>query len=144
MKIQSSKNDEKRLKTRINSQTSKKYANTIKPSATEQPGRPRSITIADLSEEEKSKVTRLVDKLVSLGKEHEETIATLSRERSRHAAEIDAANRALKELSLKESIIGEIFVMLPNYLYNLFAQFCYVILYRLHCINIYIYSSKRR
>lgn len=42
------------------------------------------ITIADLPSDEKQKVSRLIEKLISLGQQHEETLATLENERARH------------------------------------------------------------
>lgn len=59
-----------------------------------------NLTISDLPEEEKAKVTRLVEKLVSLGKEHEEAMAALSLERSRHASEMEDANQKLEAMRL--------------------------------------------
>jgi len=62
------------------------------------------LTIADLPEQEKSRITHLVDKLISLGREHEETMSCLSNERARHASEIDAANRRIEnELGVVDS-----------------------------------------
>ena len=56
-----------------------------------------ALTIADLPEAEKARITHLVDRLMTLGREHEETMSSLSHERARHAAEIDAANRRIEE-----------------------------------------------
>ena len=62
------------------------------------------LTIADLPEQEKTRITHLVDKLISLGREHEETMSCLSNERARHASEIDAANRRIEnELGVVDS-----------------------------------------
>lgn len=56
-----------------------------------------ALTIADLPLAEKARITGLVDRLMSLGREHEETMSHLSNERARHATEIDAANRRIEE-----------------------------------------------
>ena len=75
-----------------------------------------NITIADLPEEEKLKVSRLVDRLVSLGKENEELQSSISTEQSRHAAEIDEARRCIDantkqwqtQISERNSIVDEL------------------------------------
>jgi hypothetical protein len=54
------------------------------------------LTIFDLPPEEKAKIQSLAERLVALGREHEETVSNLSNERARHAAEIDAANRRIE------------------------------------------------
>jgi len=54
------------------------------------------LTISDLPPEEKAKIQNLAERLVALGREHEETVSNLSNERARHAAEIDAANRRIE------------------------------------------------
>lgn len=74
------------------------------------------ITIADLPEEEKLKVSRLVDRLVSLGKENEELQSSISQERSRYAVEIDEARRHIDrntqqwqtQLQQKDLVIEEL------------------------------------
>ena len=53
------------------------------------------ITISDLPDSERDKVSRLVDKLVSLGREQEELVADLAYERSRHANEIETSSQLL-------------------------------------------------
>jgi hypothetical protein len=53
------------------------------------------ITISDLPDGEREKVARLVDKLVSLGREQEELVADLAFERSRHAMEMDTSRQQL-------------------------------------------------
>ena len=53
------------------------------------------ITISDLPDSERDKVSRLVDKLVSLGREQEELVADLAYERSRHANEIETSTQLL-------------------------------------------------
>jgi hypothetical protein len=53
------------------------------------------ITISDLPDSEREKVARLVDKLVSLGREQEELVADLAFERSRHAKEMDTSRQQL-------------------------------------------------
>lgn len=55
------------------------------------------LTIFDLPPEEKAKIQSLAERLVALGREHEETVSNLSNERARHAAEIDAANRRIED-----------------------------------------------
>ena len=55
------------------------------------------LTIADLPDEEKARIANLAERLMSLGREHEETMSHLSNERARHAAEIDLANRRTEE-----------------------------------------------
>jgi len=55
------------------------------------------LTISDLPETEKTRITHLVDRLMTLGREHEEVMSSLSNERARHAVEIDAANRRIEE-----------------------------------------------
>ena len=57
--------------------------------------RMEDMTIADLPDSEREKVSRLVEKLVSLGREQEELVADLAYERSRHANEIEASNQKL-------------------------------------------------
>jgi len=56
-----------------------------------------ALTIADLPELEKARITHLVDRLMTLGREHEETMSSLSNERARYASEIDAATRRYEE-----------------------------------------------
>lgn len=53
------------------------------------------ITISDLPDGEREKVARLVDKLVSLGREQEELVADLAFEKSRHAMEMDTSRQQL-------------------------------------------------
>ena len=53
------------------------------------------ITISDLPDGEREKVARLVDTLVSLGREQEELVADLAFERSRHAMEMDTSRQQL-------------------------------------------------
>lgn len=59
------------------------------------------ITIADLPDSEREKVSRLVEKLVSLGREQEELIADLAYERSRHANEIETSSQMLQQQQLR-------------------------------------------
>ena len=59
------------------------------------PALQRPLTIADLPEAEKARITHLASRLMSLGREHEETMSDLSNERARHATEIDTADRKL-------------------------------------------------
>ena len=58
-----------------------------------QSNRMEEMTIADLPDSEREKVSRLVEKLVSLGREQEELVADLAYERSRHANEIETSNQ---------------------------------------------------
>ena len=59
--------------------------------------RMEDMTIADLPDSEREKVSRLVEKLVSLGREQEELVADLAYERSRHASEIETSSQKLQQ-----------------------------------------------
>lgn len=61
--------------------------------------RREDMTIADLPDSERDKVSRLVDKLVSLGRDHEKLIADLSFERSQRTEEVLNSTRKLQKSS---------------------------------------------
>ena len=56
-----------------------------------------SLSLSDLPNIEKAKVARLVNRLVSLAKEHEDLLKVISAERSQRARDIDAVHNIYKE-----------------------------------------------
>ena len=64
---------------------------------------PQSLSLQDLPEDEKMKVSRLVEKLIDLGNKHEETLQILNRERQEHDEAMNALQRHLEgQLSIIE------------------------------------------
>lgn len=95
----------KATKPRIDSKKTTIHANQIPIVVAD--GQGGVLTIGSLPEEEKAKITRLVDRLVELGKQLEEAQATLHHERAKHITEmetsinqINAANEELSKLRM--------------------------------------------
>jgi hypothetical protein len=65
------------------------------------------MTISDLPDSEREKVSRLVEKLVSLGREHEELVADLAYERSRHSNEMEMSTQLLQQCHLQYALEKE-------------------------------------
>jgi hypothetical protein len=76
-----------------NNSSKNKMENPKAARVIKQPLQPtRSLTLADLPDEERTKVTRLVERLVSLGRENEDLLSEISSLRARHASELEDAN----------------------------------------------------
>lgn len=65
------------------------------------------ITVSDLSDSEKAKITRLVDKLVSLGKEHEEVLNSIKTIKSNNRNEVIELNAKLQQLEIDNNKLKE-------------------------------------